>query len=323
MIYQNSRNPTWDYARGIAIVMIVIHHLYPRFHVDSLGHPDSLVPTICYTCQLPVFMYISGLFSRQSILRNGLTALISNRAIRLLLPFFSFLLIWSIIKPDNAILVFTEDFKDGYWFTFVLFEMMTIIALAKYISNKTKLKTIYTLTAFYIILTIYQAIIPRSNLFNNLFSINLLWHYFPFFVIGYYSNRLEWIFQKKFTYVFALTYAISFYFFFKYDIRALTPICNLSSLLLLVTLFTHGVTPFKNIFAIIGTYSLQIYLLHFFAKLFIKYINPIDNPYIEFVQNVILTALIVIICILISKLIMKSYTLGLFLFGITKKKIKQ
>lgn len=316
---QNKRNKTWDYARGVAIVLIVIHHLYPRFHVDSFGHADSIVPSFCNTCQLPIFMYISGMLAYSSIRRYGLVSLLFNKGIRLLIPFLTFITIWAAIRPENAVSVLAEDFKDGYWFTFVLFEMITIMAISNYIANKTKIATVLLVITFYLTLTAYQIVVPRGNLFNNLFSINLFWHYFPFFAMGYYSNYIQWIYQKRYSLVYALVYFVSFFIYFHYEARAIISICNLSSLLLMITLFTHGIKPFENTFSIIGIYSLQIYLLHFFAKLFIRYISPIENPYKEFILISMLAAIIVIICISVSKLIMKSNMLALIFFGIKGK----
>ena len=315
------RDVTWDYARGIAIVMIVLHHLYPRFYIDPAVHPDSIVYFICYTCQLPIFMFVSGLFANSSANRYGTIELIKNRIVRLLLPFFSFILIWALIVPESIPRVFFENFKDGYWFTFVLFEMMVILAVCKYLSKKTNKSLFLFIVVFYVLFTIYELAIPRiNNTINGLFSLNLVWHYFPFFIMGYYSNMLSQLFQMRFAAIYALLYAIAQFFFIQYENHALIPLCNIFSLLLVITLFTHGIRPFERTFANIGFYSLQIYLLHFFLRLFINEIEIRDNPIEDFLLNVVLTASTIIISILVARLIMKNEALALLLFGIKKKK---
>ena len=317
----STRNVTWDYARGFAIAMIVLHHLYPRFYIDPAVHPDSIVYFICYTCQLPIFMYVSGLFANSSANRYGAIELIKNRAVRLLLPFFSFILIWALIVPESIPRVFLENFKDGYWFTFVLFEMMVVLAVCKYLSKKTNKSLFLFLVVFYVLFTIYELAIPRiSNTINGLFSLNLVWHYFPFFIMGYYSNKLSRIFQMRFAVIYALLYAIALFFFSQNENHVLIPLCNIFSLLLIITLFTNGIRPFECTFAKIGVYSLQIYLLHFFLRLFINEIEIRENPIEDLLLNVVLTALTIIVSILLAKLIMKNETLALLLFGIKKKK---
>jgi fucose 4-O-acetylase-like acetyltransferase len=315
-----TRNITWDYARGIAIVMIVFHHIYPRFYIDPSFHPNSIVYLICYTCQLPIFMYVSGLFANISIDRYGIVDLLKNRAVRLLLPFISFMLIWTIITPSRFPSAFLENFKYGYWFVFVLFEMMALLAFSKSIAEKKGVNAIYIITLLYVILSILKLCIPESNIINGLLSLNLLWHYFPFFIIGYFSNKIDWIFQKRYAIIAAVIYAISIVILQQSKSHNIIPICNISSLILAITLFSKGIRPFEFLFAKIGIYSMQIYLLHFFASLFTNYISPLSNPIEEFCLDIILTALLIIVCILVAKIIMNYEILAMYLFGIKKTK---
>lgn len=314
------RDVTWDYARGIAIVMIVFHHLYPRFYIDPEFQPNSIIYLICYTCQLPIFMYVSGLFANISFNRYGLFDLLKNRAVRLLLPFISFMLIWSVITPENYPSTLFHNFKDGYWFIFVLFEMMALLAFSKWITQKKQIKHIYIITIIYLTLTCLKFTIKETNIINGFFSLNLLWHYFPFFVMGYYSGKIEWLFQKRYALIAALVYAVSLVVLQKNRSHACIPLCNISSLILTITLFTKGIRPFERMFAFIGIYSMQIYLLHFFARLFTNHINYFENPIEEFGLDILLTTLLVIVCIFVAKIVMRYEVLAMCLFGIKKRK---
>ena len=314
-----TRNITWDYARGIAIVMIVFHHLYARFYINPDFYPNSIIYLICYTCQLPIFMYISGLFANNSIKKYGVVDLLKNRAVRLILPFFSFMIIWTIIKPERFPSAFIENFKDGYWFVYVLFEMMAILSISKWLAEIMKTNTVFIIIILYVILTILKFTIQESNFFNGLFSLNLLWHYFPFFIMGYYSNKIDWIFQKRYALISALVYSVSIIYLQQSKSHAIIPLCNISSLILAITLFTKGIRPFEHIFSIIGINSMQIYLLHFFSSLFIIYINPLDSPIEEFLFDIILTTLLITTCIIAAKIIMRYNLLTVFLFGINRR----
>ena len=311
-----ARNITWDYARGIAIVMIVFHHLYPRFYNVPNFNPNSIIYLICYTCQLPIFMYISGLFANKSINRYGVIDLLRNRAVRLLLPFISFMLIWTIIYPKSFPSTFLENFKNGYWFTYVLFEMMALLSVSKWFANRAKTKSFYIIAITYVILTILKIAIPEKKcIINGIFSLNLLWHYFPYFILGYYSKKIDWMFQKRYAVIAFLVYAISIVYLQQ---STIIPICNISSLILAVTLLTKGVRPFERLFSKIGFYSMQIYLLHFFTGILIKQIDLFDNTMKEFIFDITSTGLVITVCILVAKIIMKSELMAMYLFGIKK-----
>lgn len=317
------RNITWDYAKGIAIVMIVFHHLYPRFYIDSNFYPNSIVYLICYTCQLPIFMYVSGLFAKNSINKYGIIDLIKNRAIRLLLPFISFVFIWSFIDPDRfPSIILLENFKGGYWFTFVLFEMMVLLSISKWLAESKKINSLYIIAFVFVMLTVLKIIVPeKKNVINGFFSLNLLWHYFPYFILGYYSNKIKRVFQIRYAVVAAIVYAISIIVLQQTKSHSIIPICNISSLLLAITIFNKSVRPFERLFSIIGVYSLQIYLLHFFSSLFTNHISMLENPIEEFILDAVMTTILVSTCIIVAKIIMKNEILALFLFGIKRKRV--
>ena len=314
------RNVTWDYARGIAIVMIVYHHLYPRFYSDPDFQPNSIAYLICYTCQLPIFMYVSGLFAKISINRYGVIDLIKNRAVRLLLPFFSFILIWVLIDSSFISSQLLKNFKGGYWFVLVLFEMMVLLSFSKCIARVGKTNQLYVIVYLYAVLTALKFAIPESNIINGMFSLNLLWHYFPFFILGYYNENIKWIFQKRYAIIAMLMYAVSIAYLYKTKSHSIIPLCNISSLILFITLFSKGVRPFERLFSKLGVYSLQIYLLHFLIGRFTRDLSRLDCILEEFVLDAVLTALFIVACLIVSNILMQNKWLALFLFGIKNKR---
>ena len=316
----SSRDITWDYARGVAIFMIVFDHFYTRFFVSYEGHADAFVYLLCDACQLPIFMYISGLFAQKSINKYTLSSFIINKAIRLLLPFTSFLLIWFLIKPGKYKTILLDNFKDGYWFTFVLFEIMAVIACMNYLARRSENKTLCLSVFFFAIITIYKLLFPHEYMINGLFSINLLWHYIPFFIIGFFSHRLSFLFKTKNSPIYLLIFILSFAFYYQHQTSLLKPVCNLSSLLFLITIFKNGIRPLEGHISYIGVYSLEIYLLHFFAQLCIPYIPSTDNIVLELLYNILLSITAIILSIYLSILLKRSRLLSLLLFGIKGQK---
>lgn len=313
----NNRNLTLDYARGVAITMILIYHFYGYLERAE----DSVVYWAFHTMQLPVFVYISGMLAHSSIDRYGFVELLRNRAIRLLFPFFSFMLIWAVIKPDKFLPTLYDEFKGGYWFIFVLFEMMALLALGKRLATKYRQHSYVVNGALFGLLTLFVVLLPRDNMLSHYLSINLLWHYYPFFLMGYYSYRVQPLLALRWAPVYLVAWLLVQYLFFTTGRNVLTPLCNLFSLLLLMSLFFGGIRPFERIFSYVGVYSLQIYLVHFFLlRLLVPYLPIVGNRWLEFAFLLVLTSSIMAAAIAVSRLLMRNSLLGMLLFGIRRQK---
>ena len=166
--------------------------------------------------------------------------------------------------------------------------------------------------------------ILRSNLpnyCNMIFSINLLWHYYPFFLLGIYSDRMRHLMNKKlYAVVYFTIFGIVFYYYFVQGKQILASVCNFSSLFLLMTLFQHHVCIGKQTVARVGRYSMQIYLLHFMVlKGICPHIQVIQNRWIEFAHYVFITLIIITLTILVAIILGKYKWVTLFLFGIKRK----
>lgn len=299
------RDSSLDYAKGFAINLIVIYHLYSFFD-RNVG---SLVYDFCHAIQLPIFFYISGFLVRTSINNNRFQ--LRRKAVRLLLPFIMFYLIWGLIDKQNFVNFVFDEFKLGYWFVLVLFEMMICYTAIKSIKN-----SLYSHIVFMIALSLYEFLIPHDNLLNIFLCSNLLWHYYPFFLIGIYSDRIRKIMQLKYCVIFFLVFLTAFYLYITYRYKPLVPICNLASLFLFMTLFTNIKLPMKKYYCKVGVYSLQIYLVHFLIIHSICiYLPMTSNRLIEFAYYFVLANLIIILILYLSVFTLKYKWISLLLFG--------
>lgn len=305
-----ARNIVLDYAKGFAIILIVIYHTY-GYCGQNVG---SIVNSFCYTVQIPIFIYVSGLLSGKHQSQN---INIKKKAIRLLVPFLFFYIIWCIININNLYDFIQDEFKGGYWFTLVLFEMMVMLSLSNYLSDKHNINVTYMQIVIFIILSLYVFFTPKGNIINTLLSINLLWHYSPFFYLGIYSYKLETFLKKKHIIIYGSIFLLSQYLFFFYDNRLLTPVCNLFSLLFFITLFNNGIRLFENTISYIGKYSLQIYLIHFFVlHYFAKYIPLLSSRFVEFFLYIVFSFVTIFFIIGLSKIVMRYKWVRLVCFGI-------
>jgi fucose 4-O-acetylase-like acetyltransferase len=309
---ENKRDTYLDYAKGFAIFLIVIYHIYRSANRDN----GSVIHDICHVTQLPIFFYVSGLLYARSV-RGGQNFRLVNKSIRLLLPFFSFYLIWGLIDTQNFLTFPKEEFKLGYWFVLVLFEIMLLYSSLCRISCNPYSPLPHVL--FYLLLTLYEVFVPKGNYVNMFFSINLLWHYYPFFLMGIYSDKIKFLMNKKYIIVYLTIFGIAFYYYFAQSKQVIASVCNVSSLLLLMTIFQHQVCPGKRIVTIMGRCSMQIYLLHFLVlKIIRPYIQVIENRWMEFIYFTLIAFAIIVFTVLISGLLEKNKWVALFLFGIKK-----
>lgn len=305
-----NRDIALDYGKGFAIILIVLYHIYGYTNREV----GSIVNSFCYIVQLPIFFYISGLLTNKKQSHN---INLKKRAIRLLVPFIFFYTTWCIINYNNLHSFIQDEFKGGYWFTLVLFEMTAILSLSYYLSNKYNKNVIFVQISLFLLLTLYVYIIPKGNIINTILSINLLWHYSPFFYLGLYYSKFEIIIKPKYLFIYTISYFLSQYLFFISNNRLLTPFCNLLSLLLFITLFRNGYRLFEPYISYIGKYSIQIYLIHFFfLHYFAQFIPLISNRFTEFVVYIVLCFVLILVIIGLSKIIMRNKWARLIFFGI-------
>ena len=315
---ENKRNVTYDYLRGLAMLSIVIGHLY----YYSRRADNSWVFNVCETMELPVFMYISGLLAHVSVDRYGFRKLIMSKVVRLLFPLISFYIIWGLWDSFYWLGFWMKEHKNGYWFMLVLFELMVTLSFVKQFSSRFKVKTIYVNAVFYAIATIFCFMIPSKGWINCLFCAKLYWHYYPFFMMGYYSYKLGKLLVPKYAPFYLLLYLLVL-ITFRADLWkiVINMIANLFSLFFLLSVFSTSFKPLKNVFATVGINSLQVYLVHFFLLFpLLKVLPVVENRWLEFPYYLVIASAIIYVTIAISKLLMKNSWLAMFLFGIRRKK---
>ena len=309
------RDATLDYLRGFAILSIVIGHLY--FYSGRAN--GSIIWNICNTIQIPIFIYVSGLLARNSILKYNFKEFLKNRFLRLIIPLISIFFLWLLIHGvtiGNAITFVTDEFKQGFWFLGVLFELMMILAVSQFISQKCTIHREIVESSIFLVINAYHFFAKDFDDVNNVLSLNLLWHYYPIFLIGIYSEKINRLFTIKLSCLYFLIYVTAFYLMFIKSIHLMIAICNLSSLFFFVSIFDSGYKVAEPAFAKAGMYSLEIYLLHILAFGIIRnYIPIIENRWIEAIIFILLASIICCFFIGISFILKKSKIINLLLFG--------
>lgn len=313
---EKERNITFDYVRGLAMLSIVIGHLY--FYSDR--YQGALVFDVCDCIELPVFMYVSGLLAHVSIDRYGFRKLLATRCIRLLFPLVSFYIIKSLQKPNMWTAFWFSEFKSGYWFMLVLFELMITLSFVKSLATRLGVKSYWVNGAFFLLVILVSIMLPKDSVVNKVLCVNLYAHYYPFFMLGYYSYRIDRWLTMRYAPVYLLVFVVAFCFYHN-GFGVMKIACNVSSLLFLMTVCQSPRKPLQQVFAYVGINSLQVYLLHFFLLFpLLKVLPVVENSWLEFACFLLVAVAIIAVTIGVARLLMKNSWLAMFLFGIRRKK---
>jgi len=138
------RDERYDIAKGVAIILVVVGHSI-QFHLSEFD--DNPVFRAIYSFHMPLFMAVSGAVAALARSHPSFAILIARRAQRLLVPFFSWALIFGYwlsaaymtesMFPYLGRLVKSPG--NGLWFLWVLFFAHIILWAAQRLEPRTGL----------------------------------------------------------------------------------------------------------------------------------------------------------------------------------------
>ena len=198
----------------------------------------------------------------------------------------------------------------------MLFELTFIFALCILISQRFHVCRFIPEISMLLIINAYHFLAKEFSSFNQILSLNLLWHYYPIYMLGIYSKHLKMLFKIKLSILYLLIYCFAFYSLFIKNIHVMLAVCNISSLFFLFTIFKHNYKVAEPAFNKAGRLSLEIYLLHIMVFGVVgDYIPVIMNRGVEAVAYFILAGIICYLFIIISVILKKSKFINFLLFG--------
>ena len=135
-----------DYAKGIAILLVVYRHLLIGIDTSGLDVKNSLllVGEIVFTFRMPLFFILTGIFIRRSLEKRSSKFFIINKVETLLYPYVVWVCIQVTIQilfqdyinvkrtAEDYLYIFTNPRAyDQFWFIYALFNV-TIVYLIIY-----------------------------------------------------------------------------------------------------------------------------------------------------------------------------------------------
>jgi fucose 4-O-acetylase-like acetyltransferase len=239
---KNSRLNWIDYARGIAIILVVYRHLFEGLkrtpalkaagvNVESYWLLEQ-ANIFFFSFRMPLFFIVSGIFVGASLAKRGLGSLVENKARTILYPYF----LWGFIQigiqilfsafinskktaADFLYLLYSPREIEQFWYLYALFNTTIVFAFLKV---KAKLKSLHQIILG-VVLFLISAWLSRNSI--ELYFISDILHYYLFLVIG---DELSHLFKEgglrkffsswKGFFILILPFAASQYYFLETNI---------------------------------------------------------------------------------------------------------
>ena len=291
---QTKRIQKWDILKFILIFLVVLGHICD-FHTERSETARSLYVFI-YTFHMPVFIFLSGLFSKRTIAEKRLDKIFSYLILYLFIKIIHWLY-FALLHQNYSFSLFSEN--GVAWFMFALFAFSLITMLTRHVSPR------YVLIVW-ILLACFAGYDPSVN---KVFVLSRIIVFYPFYYLGYILDTddvLEFTRSQGLKRIICILYililGISIFYLGDsvYFIRPLLTGCNpfaslgdlmpLGFILRLLCYILQFVTGYVIItlapeklktekFSQLGQYTLSVYVFHYLILYILYYSLHIQDWY--------------------------------------------
>lgn len=325
-----------DALRGFTMFLVVLQHV-STFSFGIAAY-ETVFSNLFVAFRMPMFFFISGYIAYKSSIiwdTHLYRFNLKKKAIVQLIPTAVFFSLFCFNKDSNPINIFLSRGLDGYWFTFVLFEMFCIYFTVSLLCKKFFNMIMVLISS----LGIISLVLFRSDVqWWNVLCMENLCKYFQFFTLGvlcrkYNIQFLNLIQNDLFKTLMIIIFLMCLFiitrtswgiesFVGKNLVRSI--LVRYSGLFVVFSFFAskkeffNQETQLNKWIQFIGRRTLDIYLIHYFLiPIFPNNFAPIikDNVIFEVLFPSILALIIIVICLLISEVLRSSDFLAHYLFG--------
>lgn len=325
------RSIYWDTLKGVLILLVLIGH-FGGDNTRNNHFLDSIIIWI-YLFHMPLFMFISGFFSK------NLDKCEKKSFAGLFLIFILFQVLYGlwelVLHNNNYYLVNILSPAPALWY------ILAIFIMKKVLPDFLKLKH-----PMCVALVLYFLQLFMTGLNNSFIALNRVIAFFPFFLIGYFIDQntinelLNNKFLKKMSIIILIVFFLIVYFvigkldiecidiidllchrivatdFFGFSLLSILIHIGLVFIAIIMSISLIVLIKSNTILAYIGKNSLPIYLIHIFiqdiARFLQRKILIINNDYINFMFSLIIIGITLV-------LILNKYSLKIFNFCVEDK----
>lgn len=338
-----------DSLRGFTMILVVAYHVGGF----CLGI-EPFVPSInlfLREFRMPLFFFISGfvLYKDETVWNFDYVSkfLLKKKFPAQIITTFFFFSAFIIINDINIIDGLCDRRKCGFWFTLVLFVFFCIYATYRYILNCINCKNVFAdIFILFVGLLLFVSCfsysvfthLPIGDELKNCLSLEC-WGYFLYFAFGTLFKKYFHIVQNILDNTNVLTICLVMFFCINLYYRQFVD-SHFTSLFELITAIT-GIIIVFSFFRIhkdwfkkekhigkclqyVGRRTLDIYLLHYFflptnLKLYVAFLSENPMPIIEFAITLSITGIVILGCLIVSRVLRMSPILSYLLFGVKNR----
>ena len=193
-VLSSKRLPWIDYAKGIAIILVVYRHVLIGFLRSGLDVSQYLVSAneVVMSFRMPLFFIISGIFIERSLAKRSVQQFVRSKFNTILYPYF----IWATVQVTLQVLLspYTNANRgwidylyilihprgiDQFWFLYALFNATVLYALlSKYVSANNIHHLVLSLVFYYL-----SRFVQEYGLIHDLL------YYYVFLVTGTLASK--------------------------------------------------------------------------------------------------------------------------------------
>lgn len=330
-----------DAMRGFTMLLVVMAHV-SMFCLGLYGYNGFSFNKMLSEFRMPLFFFVSGFVLFKSNycwnLKNIGSFLRKKIVVQIVTPTF-FFLVSIYLRELNLMDSICSPTKEGYWFTYALFEYFLLYIAFHCILDIVGIKGIWK----DILLLLFSFLIYLVGLFSGRlpFDMQVLnaigvakWQYFIYFMMGNrlrkHFARFEQLLDGSFVVSLAVLLFFSFNifqnFFWNLSNSLFNLLTALSGLLLVVAFFRKNADIFSSentlgrVFQYVGKRTLDIYLIHYYIifsnlKEVLPDFSHYNEPFSELLVSFVLSVIIIAFCLLISNVLRLSPFIAHCFFG--------
>lgn len=317
------RDMAMDWLKGIAIVLVVVgHNLYGIKSMTGFYN-------IIYSFHMPLFFFVSGYLEEKGKGKRNSKKLIARRAVNLLLPYFT----WTIVYNYNMIVSGKTDWieilkqllgfsQSGLWFLAVLFGLKCVHILLWFL--KDSFKTNSFLGSIGILAVLEGLILLIAVMTRHPYLINMLSYAIIYFIgieIVSYKSMKNLVLHPITITACMLCYLIGIQYFSFYNttwitqvIRIFLSFCVISVLFKFTSVYELKGKLMEGI-CMIGKNSLGIYLIHVFFSDYGFLMTYFNNTILNIFIVIAMSLMVCIVCIVIIYIFKLSPFISKLTFG--------
>lgn len=280
--FNNFKRLGWiDYARGIAILMVVYGHLVGGVSRTGADVDTTLllIPATLYNFRMPLFFFVSGLFLERSLTRRGPGGLVRNRFSTILWPY----LLWGALQIGTQILlsqqtnskkhlshllylIYDPQKTDQFWYLAALFNVALVFVLTY--------QVLHIRGGWQIVLGLAFRLL--SDYLEGVSLLHNFMYFYIFSALGYNASRLvlekqalQRLASSNWTLLLLPLFAAGQWYWFTHKDTIPTLLHMLIALVgmavILLACYLLSKRDALPVLRFIGYHSLYIYLIHVFV----------------------------------------------------------